>query len=100
MLYIYFLLYSVHLIIYRGTGNRWAVCAHRWAFLLVLVCDRFRRCAVYAHRLACLLVLVGDSPDGGRCMLIGWRASWCWWVIGSDCGRCVIIGGRSSGVGG
>ena len=33
MLYIYFLLYSVHLIIYRGTGNRWAVCDHRWAFL-------------------------------------------------------------------
>ena len=55
MLYIYFLLYSVHLIIYRGTGNRWAVCAHRWA---------------------CLLVFVGDSSDGGRCMLIGWRFSW------------------------
>ena len=72
MLYIYFLLYSVHLIIYRGTGNRWAVCA---------------------HRLACLLVLVGDSPDGGRCMLIGWRASWCWWVI------VQTVGGVSSSVG-
>ena len=60
MLYLYFLLYSVHLIIYMGTVNRWAVYAHRWA---------------------CLLVLVGDSPDGGRCMLIGGRASWFWLVI-------------------
>ena len=75
MLYIYFLLYIVYLIIYRETVNRWAVCP---------------------HRLACLLVLVGDSPDGGRCVLIGWRASWCWWVIGSDGGRCVLIGWRAS----
>ena len=75
MLYIYFLLYSVHLIIYRGTGNRWAVCA---------------------HRCACLLVFVGDSSDGGRCMLIGWRFSWCWCVIGSDGVRCMLIGGRAS----
>ena len=78
MLYLYFLLYSVHLIIYRGTVNRWAVCA---------------------HRLACLLVLVGDSPDGGRCMLIGGRASWCWLVIASGGGRCVLIGGASPGAG-
>ena len=72
MLYIYFLLYIVYLIIYRETVNRWAVCP---------------------HRLACLLVLVGDSPDGGRCVLIGWRASWCWWEI------VQTVGGVSSSVG-
>ena len=79
MLYIYFLLYSVHLIIYRGTGNRWAVCAHRWA---------------------CLLVFVGDSPDGGRCMLIGGRASGCWLVIVQTVGGVCSSVGVPPGVGG
>ena len=66
MLYIYFLLYIVYLIIYRETVNRWAVCPHRLACLLVLVGDRFRRWAVYARRWACLLVLVGilTAPHG------------------------------------
>ena len=72
MLYIYFLLYSVHLIIYRGTGNRWAVYAHRLACLLVLVGDRFRLWAVCDHR---------------------WAFLWCWWVI------VQTVGGVSSSVG-
>ena len=95
MLYIYFLLYIVYLIIYRETVNRWAVCPHRLACLLVLVGDSpdGGRCVLIGWR---FLVLVGDSPDGGRCVLIGWRASWCWWVIGSDGGRCVLIGWRAS----
>ena len=78
MLYIYFLLYSVHLIIYRGTGNRWAVCAHRWAFLLVLVGDRFRRWAMCAHR---------------------WAFLWCWWVIVQTVGGVCSSVGVPPGVG-
>ena len=90
MLYIYFLLYSVHLIIYRGTGNRLAVCAHRYACLLVFVGDgsdggRGR-----------LLGWGVIGSDGGRCVLIGGRFSWCWCVIGSDGVRCMLIGGRAS----
>ena len=99
MLYLYFLLYSVHLIIYMGTVNRWAVYAHRWACLLVLVGDSFRRWAVCAHRWRvswCWLVI---ASGGGRCMLIGGRASWCWLVIASGGGRCVLIGGASPGAG-
>ena len=99
MLYLYFLLYIVYIIIYRGTVNRWAVYAHWLACLLVLVGDMFRRWAVCSSSVGgslCwwvivqtvggvfliggrFLVLVGDSPDGWRCVLIGWRSSGVGW---------------------
>ena len=99
MLYIYFLLYIVYLIIYRETDNRLAVCPHRLACLLVLVGDSpdGGRCVLIGWR---SLVLVGDSLDGGRCVLIGWRASWCWWEIVQTVGGVCSSVGVPPGVGG
>ena len=93
MLYIYFLLYIVYLIIYRETVNRWAVCPHRLACLLVLVGDRFRRWAVCSSSMGgswCWLVIVQTV---GGVFLVGWSASWCWCVIGSGGGRFLVLVG-------
>ena len=45
-------------------------------------------------------MLVGDSPDGGRCVLIGGRASWCWWAIVQTVGGVYSSVGVPPGVGG
>ena len=78
MSYLYFLLYIVYIIIYRGTVNLLAVCS---------------------SSVGVPLVLIGDSPDGGRCVLIGGRASWCWCVIVQTVGGVFSSVGVPPGVG-